>query len=74
MLTEETKGSFFEGLKSKELYEKWMSEYKNWAEERVDQVEEDAFGALEFLKSLERRYAATSLWTIYSILNKFFKV
>ena len=54
MLTEEKKASFFDGLKSKELHEQWISEHKNWAEERVDQMEEDAFGVLEFLKILER--------------------
>ena len=53
MLTEETRASFFNGLKSKEVYEKWISEYKHWAEERVGQVEEDAFGVLEFLKSVQ---------------------
>ena len=69
VLTDETKASFFGTLRSKNLYEMWIGEYKKWAEENVVEDREDAFSALEFLKSLEGRYAATS-WTIYSILHK----
>ena len=42
MLTEESKASFFEPLKSKELHEKWMDSYKGWAKENVDEGRDDA--------------------------------
>ena len=74
MLTDETKASFFEGLKSKQLYEKWISDYENSSKGRVGEGRDDAFAMLKFLKTLEGRSAATSLWTVYSILNKYFKV
>ena len=33
----------------------------------------NALSAPELLRSLERAYGATSLWAVYSILNKLFK-
>ena len=74
MLSEETRKSFFSCLKSEEKYNRWIELYKEWSAENVVAGNDDAFSVLEFLRSYEDRYAATTLWSVYSILNKYFKV
>jgi integrase len=50
-----------------------MSNYKCWLSNQNEQTE-CADSVLSYIIFLSKDYAASSLWTIYSILNKYFKV
>jgi integrase len=71
-ISEDNKLRFFD-FKSKDTYSKWISNYKCWLSNQNEQTE-CADSVLSYIIFLTEDYAASSLWTIYSILNKYFKV
>jgi integrase len=70
-LPESSKDQFL-NFKSKEIYLKWISAYKNWVGKFNSQ--ECPTSVLLFLQDLSDSYAPTSLWSIYAIVNKYMKV
>lgn len=71
-ISEETKVSFFD-FKSSDIYDRWISSFKAYCS-KFDNKAENPSSILEFLVDLAEIYASSTLWQIYSILNKYMKV
>lgn len=71
-LTDATKQSFFDNLACKKKYDDTIRTYKTWISK--EQKQETALSVLEFIQSCQTTYAPSTLWVIFSILNKYFKV
>jgi hypothetical protein len=70
-ITEECKQALF-NFKSSDIYLKWINKYKSWLTSQ--DLLENAQSVLQYLIYWSDVYAASTLWSIYSILNKYAKV
>jgi integrase len=70
-ISDEVIESFFK-FKSSAVYQKWISSYKTWIAQ--NNKEENVDTVLEFLSFLSESYSPSTLWHVYAILNKYFKV
>lgn len=71
-ISDDNKLRFFQ-FKSSDTYSKWINNFKSWLSQQENKTE-CANSVLSYLIFLSDSYAASSLWTIYSILNKYMKV
>jgi integrase len=71
IIDDKNKEMFFD-FKSSATYDKWINNFQQWVS--LNDKDFSASSVLYYLSELSERYAPTSLWTIYSILNKFMKV
>ena len=71
-LSEEEKKKFFANIKNKEYYEKWINNYKNWCEN--EKKAETETSVLQFLQNLRQEKAPSTLWSLFAVINKYFKV
>ena len=65
--------SFLFDFKSSDIYDRWISSFKAYCS-KFDNKAENPSSILEFLVDLAEIYASSTLWQIYSILNKYMKV